>query len=166
MKILIILALITALLLWYALQGRDWLKSKPWAWARGFFAWIEPIEITLFKKSETILAGRTLAALGGVLTFLTQFGEIDLTPIMPFVPEKYQPFVSFAVNSTPMLITAIGWMVERLRNRTTKPIELVAVPDKVVAESPALQEAIAMADDAKVEAVAVTAEAVAEAKAA
>jgi hypothetical protein len=164
MNILIILAVITALLLWYALQGRDWLKSK--VWAQPFFAWIEPYEIFLFKKSETILAARTLSGLGAVLTFLSQVKEIDWTPILPFIPEKYQGSVNIAINSIPFLLTVIGWMVERLRNRTTKPIELVAVPDKVVAESPALQEAVAMADATKVEAVAVTAAAVAEAKAA
>jgi hypothetical protein len=164
MKTLIILAIITALLLWYALQGRDWLKSK--SWAQGFFARVEPIEILLFKKSETILAARTLKILGLVLTGLQQFAGIDLTPILPLVPEKYQHMMTIAVNSLPMVISVIGWMVEKLRNKTTKPIELVAVPDKVVAESPALQDVIAKADDAKVEAVAVTAAAVEEAKAA
>jgi hypothetical protein len=164
MKILIALSLITALLLWYALQGRDWLKSKPWA--QRFFAWIEPIEIVLFKKSQTILAARTLSLLGLALTGLQQFDGVDLTPILPLVPEKYQHIMTLAVNSLPMLISVIGWMVEKLRNTTTKPIELVSVPDKVVAASPALQEAVAMAETTKVEAVAVTAVAVAEAKAA
>jgi len=160
MKTLIVLAVITGLLLWYALQGRDWLKSK--SWAQGFFAVVEPVEIALFKKSETILVARLLSGLGIVLTFLTQISTIDLTPIMPFVPEKYAVYVQVAFNSMPLLITALGAIVERLRNQTTKPIELVAVPDKVVAETPKLAEAVAMADATKVEAVA----AVAEAKAA
>lgn len=164
MKTLIILSTITALLLWYALQGRDWLKSE--TWAQGFFAWVEPIEIVLFKKSQTILFARLLSGLGVVLTMLQQFNGIDLTPILPFVPEKYQSFMTIGVNCLPLLITAIGWMVERLRNATSRPLELVAVPDKVVAASPTLQEAVAMADQTKVEAVAVTAVAVAEAKAA
>lgn len=166
MTTLIILALITALLLWYALQGRDWLKRQPWPWVQRFFAWVEPIEILLFRKSETLLFARLKMLTGFLLTYLTHAGDIDLSPWMPFVPEKYQPYVNFAVNSIPIALVLVGWADERLRKTTTKPIELVAVPDKVVAASPALQEAVAMADATKVEAVAVTAVAVAEAKAA
>jgi hypothetical protein len=157
MKILIVLSIITALLLWYALWGRDWLKTKPWA--QSFFAKIEPIEIVLFKKSQTILLGRTLSGLGVLLTFLQQFNGIDLTPILPLVPEKYQGPLNIAVNSLPMTISVIGWMVEKLRNKTTKPVELVAVPDKVVAENPKVAEAVAMADATKTEAVAAAVEA-------
>lgn len=149
------LFIVSALLLLYAIWGRAWLKSK--SWAQGFFAWVEPIEIVLFKKSETILFARLLSGLGGLLTILSQFGEIDLTPFMPFVPEKYQPFVNVAVNCLPLLISAIGWMVEKLRNATTKPIELVAVAEKDI--TPAVADAIVAADAAKVEAVAVVAEA-------
>ena len=43
MTTLIVLAVITGIILWYALHGRDWLKSKPWA--QGFFEFIEPVEI-------------------------------------------------------------------------------------------------------------------------
>lgn len=155
MKTLVVLAIITGLLLWYALQGREWLKSK--SWAQGFFAWIEPAEIALFKKSETLLVARSLSGLGVVLTVLTQISTIDLTPIMPFVPEKYALYVQIAFNSMPLAITGLGAIVERLRNRTTKPIELAALPDKVVAENPKVAEAVAMADATKTEAVAVVA---------
>lgn len=157
MTILIVLAVLTGLLLWYALKGRAWLKSKPWA--ADFFAWIEPIEIVLFKKSETILFARIKILTGLLLTVLTQIGEIDLTPFMPFVPEAYQHYVNAAVNALPLIISVMGWADERLRNTTSKPIELVAVPDKLVAESPKLTEAVAMADVTKAEAVAVVAEA-------
>jgi hypothetical protein len=157
MKTLVVLAVITGLLLLYALWGREWLKTK--SWAQGFFAWVEPIEIALFKKSETILVARLLSGLGLVLTFLTQISTIDLTPIMPFVPEKYAVYVQVAFNSMPLVITGLGAIVERLRNQTTKPLELVAVPDKVVAETPKLAEVVAVADAAKVEAVAAVAEA-------
>jgi len=152
MKILLGLAVVTSLLLVYALWGRSWLKSKPWA--VGFFAWVEPVEIALFKKSETILAARTLSALGALLTFLTQIGDINLAAITPFVPEKYQAFVTFGVNCLPLLISAVGWMVEKLRAKVTKPLELVAVPDKVIAENPVIAQAVADAEVAKVEAVA------------
>ena len=160
MTILIVLAVITGLILWYALHGRDWLKSK--SWAQRFFAWVEPIEIALYKKSETILVGRLLQFLGVVLTGLIWIGSIDITPIIPLVPEKYQPYLQVAMSFMPQVLNGLGAIVERLRNHTTKPIELVAVPDKVVAETPKLAEAVAMADATKVEAVA----AVAEAKAA
>jgi hypothetical protein len=156
MTFLIVLAVITGLLLWYALQGREWLKSK--SWAQGFFAWIEPIEIALFRKSETILFARLKILTGLLLTLLTQIGSIDLTPIMPFVPDKYAPYVHVAFNLLPLVISGMGALDEKLRNRTTKPIELVAIPEKVVAENPEIAEVIAVADMAKAEAVQVVAE--------
>lgn len=161
MTILVVLAVITGLLLWYALQGRDWLKSKPWGQA--LLAKAEPVEIFLFKKSETLIVARTLQGLGAILTALTWLGSIDITPILPLVPEKYTAIVQAAFSFLPLVLNGLGAIVERLRNRTTKPIELVAVADKVVAENPVVAEAIAKADDLKVEAVAVTAVAVAKA---
>lgn len=155
MTFLIILAIFSALLLWYAIQGREWLKTKPWA--QDFFDLIEPVEIVLFKKSETILFGRLLTGLGAVLTFLTQLGEINLAPIIPFVPEKYQFIVTFAVNCLPLVISGLGAIVERLRNRTTKPIELVAVPETTA--PPEVKAAMAEADAAKDAAVATVADA-------
>jgi hypothetical protein len=155
MTILIIFAVIAAGLLCYALFGREWLKSKPWA--QGFFAWIEPVEIALFKKSETILFARLKIATGFVLTILTQIGAINLAPFMPFVPDKYQMWVNIAVNAVPLLLSLVGMIDEWLRNRTTKPIELVAVPE--VAAPPEVKAAIAQADAAKQEAVAVVQEA-------
>ncbi len=164
MTILIVLAVITGLLLWYALQGREWLKSKPWGQA--FLAWVEPVEIALYKKSEAILVGRSLQAMGATLTLLTWIGQIDITPILPLVPEKYAGIVQAVFSFLPLVLNGLGAVVERLRNRTTKPIELVALPDKVVAENPKVAEAVAMAEATKTEAVAVTAVAVAAAKAA
>jgi hypothetical protein len=150
MKVLLPIALIIAFLLVYILWGRDWLKKQ--SWAQGFFAFVEPIEITLFKKSETILFGRLLTGLGAVLTLLTQLGSIDITPLMPFVPEKYHAFVQFVWNLLPLTISGLGMIVEKLRNSTTKPIELVAVPEaKITAD---VAETIAVADMAKAEAVA------------
>lgn len=157
MKVLLSLALITGILLWYALHGREWLKSK--SWTQGFFAWVEPIEIMLFKKSTTILFARLKVVTGVMLTFLTQLGSIDLTPLMPYVPDRYEPYVRVAFNLMPLIVTAMGMMDEKLRNITTLPIELVAVPDKVIAENPKVAEAVAMADATKIEAVAVVAEA-------
>lgn len=152
MTIFIVVGII-GVILWYALAGRDWLKSKPWA--AGFFAWIEPIEIVAFKKSGTILFARMKMLTGVLLTVLTQLGSIDLTPIMPFVPEQYAGLVRAVFNLLPLLISIVGWADERQRYSSTKPVELVALPDKVVAENPRVAEAVAMADATKTEAVAV-----------
>jgi hypothetical protein len=160
MQLLIISAILVALIVWYAVQGRDWLKSKPWA--AGFFAWIEPIEIRLFKKSQTILFARLKIVSGLILTMLTQAGTINLTPLMPFVPDQYQAYVNVAVNCMPLALSLMGWIDEALRNKTTAPLALVALSDQAVADSPKLAEAVAMADQTKTEAVA----AVVEAKAA
>ena len=162
MKTLIVLAVITGLLLIYALWGREWLKTKSWGWSVAFFAWVEPVEIFLFRKSETILFARIKMAGGVVLTCLAQASQIDWTPILPFIPEKYRGMVNALISSLPLLLSLLGAADEKQRLTTTKPIQLVAVPDKVVAETPRLAEAVAMADATKVEAVA----AVAEAKAA
>lgn len=151
MKTLIVLTAITGLLLLYALAGRAWLKSKPWA--QGFFGWVEPLEILLFKKSETILFARLKMLTGLLLMLLSQIGTIDLSPLMPFVPEQYQGIVRVAFNFMPLIITAVGYMDESLRNATTKPIELVAVPE--VGLTPEVKVAIAQADEAKDQAVAV-----------
>jgi hypothetical protein len=151
MKTLIALAVITGLLLAYALKGREWLKSK--SWAQPFFAWVEPIEILLFRKSETILFARLKMLTGVLLMILSQVGTIDLTPIMPFVPDQYEPYIRAVFNLMPLIITAVGWMDEKLRNTTTKPIELVAVPD--TGQTAEVKVAIAQAEDAKELAVAV-----------
>jgi hypothetical protein len=132
------------------LLGREWLKTK--TWAQPFFAWVEPIEILLFKKSETILFAR-LKVFGGVaLTYLVQASQIDWTPILPFIPEKYHFFVNAAISSLPLLLSLLGVADEKQRYTATKPIELVAVPEaKITAE---VAETIAVADMAKAEAVA------------
>lgn len=153
---LVILSIITLALLLYAIVIRDWMKSKPWA--QGFFSVVEPIEIILFKKSETILAARTLQFLGGTLTFLTWIGSIDITPILPLVPDKYVEVVKAFFSCLPLALNLLGAMFERLRNTTTKPVDLVALPDKVVAENPRIAEAVAMAETTKAEAVSVIAQ--------
>lgn len=141
----------------YALWGRDRLKSKPWA--APFFAWIEPIEIALFKKSSVILFARLKMFSGVLLTLLTSFGEINLSPFMPFVPEKYQPWVNGAVNLMPLILTFVGWMDEKLRNATTLPIQVVAVPEKVIAENPTVAATVAEAVSTNTVAIAAIAEA-------
>lgn len=123
---IIILAVLVAALIWYALKGRAWLKTK--TWAQPFFNWIEPIEIALYKKSETILFARLKMVVGVVLTVLTQIGTIDLVPILPIVPDKYQSVITTVFGLLPLTITLMGWIDEKLRNATTKPVEMVALP--------------------------------------
>lgn len=154
------LFILAALLTVYALWVREWLKTK--SWAAGFFAWVEPIEIALFKKSVVILFARLKVLTGLLLMLLAQVGSIDLTPIMPFVPEKYQGVIHFIVNLAPLALTIVGWMDERLRNATTLPIEIVAVPEKVIAENP--QVAVTVAEAKSTNTVAIAA--IDEAKAA
>ena len=148
----VVLFVLAVLLTVYALWGRSWLKGT--SWGARFLTWIEPFEIALYKKSETILFARLKIASGLLLAFLTNIGTIDLTPIMPFVPEKYQVWVHAAFNLMPLILSIVGWMDQSLRNRTTLPIEVVAVPEKVLAENPKVAEAVAMAQVTKVEAVA------------
>lgn len=151
MKILIPLALVVTVLLVYALWVRDWLKQQPFA--QPFFDWVEPIEILLFKKSPTILFARLKVVTGLMLTYLTSIGGIDLTPITPFVPEKYQPWVNGVVNLLPLVICVVGWLDEYMRKKTTLPIELVAV--KEAGATAEVKVAIAQVQDAKEQAVAV-----------
>lgn len=125
----------------YALWGREWLKSK--SWAAGFFTLVEPFEIALYKKSETILFARLKMLTGLLLTILAQVGTLDLTPIMPFVPEKYQGIVHVLVNFTPTILMLVGWLDEQLRNKVMLPIKIVAVSEKVIAENPAVAATVA-----------------------
>jgi hypothetical protein len=155
MTILIILAIFTALLLWYALAGRDWLKRQPFG--QTFFELVEPVELLLFKKSETILFARTLSGLGAALTMLQQVDGINLAPILPLVPEAWQGVVSFAVGCLPLLISLLGMIVEWLRNRTTKPVALVAVAEADI--TPEVARVIASADAVKEKAVEVVTQA-------
>lgn len=152
---LILAAIIAAFVLWYALFGRPWLKSK--RWAQGFFAAVEPVEIALYRKSETILWARLKMVIGTTLAVLTTAGEIDVTPVMPLVPDAYQTAVRTAINLLPLLITLVGMIDEKMRRTTTKPLELVAVPDKSI--PPAVVVALARADIAKIDAVAAVTEA-------
>lgn len=150
MKTLILIGVIFVLLLWYVLGGRAWLKSK--AWAQGFFSFIEPIEIFLYKKSETILFARLKIVTGLLLTLLAQLGTIDLTPLWPLIPDEYEGPIKVFVNLLPLTLTMLGWVDEKLRNDTTKPLELVSVAEKD--KTPEVVEAIAKVEEAKVDAVA------------
>lgn len=157
-KLGIVLLIFVALALWYALLGRRWLKNQ--SWAQGFFATIEPIEIALFKKSETILVARLLWFGGFIVTFYDTIAvfasSLDLTPItarvLSGVPEDMRGLI---VSAT---ISGIGLLIGWLRKRTSKPIEIVAAPttpETIVAEAKveiANAEAVATVVDAEAKA--------------
>lgn len=146
--------LIVVAILVYALWGRAWLKQQ--SWAQGFFAAIEPLEIFLFKKSETILVGRLLWV-GGL--FVTAYdalalfaSSLDLTP----VTTRLFDFLHVPPDMRGLTATAalalIGQVVVWLRKRTTKPVEVVAVAQKDI--TPAVAQALVAAEETKQEAVA------------
>ena len=146
-----VLAGLAALLVVYALWLRPWLKTK--AWAKPFFAWVEPLEITLFKNSETILFARLKVLTGVLLAVLTYIGTVDLTPLMPFIPAAWQPHAQAILNLLPLLISLVGLADERLRYTTTKPVELVALPTESKPLPPQVAIAVADAEMAKETAV-------------
>lgn len=149
---------IVALITLYAVFGRAWLKQQPWA--QGFFAAIEPIEIWLWSKSETILAARLLQWGGALVTAhdtVAMFASgLDWTPVTSRLLASIPPDVRPLVISAALAV--IGGVIEWLRRKTTKPLEIVALPDAVAATIPE----VVVADVTKAEAVAAVAEAKAE----
>jgi len=151
---MLIVITIVSLILLYALVGRAWLKRQ--SWTAGFFEVIEPLEIFLYKKSETILFGRLLWV--GSL-FVTAYdslalfaSSLDLTP----VTTRLFDFLHIPPDMRGLAVTAslilLGRMITWLRQRTTKPVEVVAVAEKDI--TPAVAQALVAADVAKDEAVA------------
>ena len=153
------IAVVTALALVWSLWGRDKLKAQ--GWAAGFFAWIEPVEIVLWKNSKTIFKARLLMVLGFLSTILTQAGAIDITPIMPFVPDAWEATVRVLWNMLPMIIAGVGWLDEQLRKDTTKPLEIVALPEQ---KPPEVAAVVAKVDAVNAAAVNVVEAAKAEGK--
>lgn len=156
-----ILITLAGLALLYALVLRPWLQKQ--AWAVKFFAWIEPIELTLFKKSEQVLAGRLLWLGGLIVTAYDAVGayftNLDFTPITTRLFDLLHIPQDLRGLTLSAFVTALGLMIVNLRKKVTKPLELVAVSDKDVAANPKVAEAIAMADQTKAEAVNVIADA-------
>lgn len=140
MPLFLLAAVLAALLVVYALWLRPWLKTRPWA--APFYAWVEPLELALFRNSETILFARLKIVVGVTLTVLTEMGTLDITPMMPLIPEQYRGTAQVAFNLLPLLISVVGMADERLRNTTTQPIELVAVKKDALP----IQARIAVAD--------------------
>lgn len=144
MNIALGLLIVTALVIIYALYGRPWFMKQ--AWAQGFYAWIEPVEILFFRKSESVLMARFWQLMGVTVALLIQLGQIDLTVIAPFISDEHRWMLSLA----PLGLNVLGMIDEKLRNRVTKPIEVVAAP---VAVSPETAAVVAAAADANAVAV-------------
>lgn len=147
MNVLIWLLVATAAVVAYAVFLRPYLRKQ--SWAEPFFRFVEPIELVLFKKSEGILWARWQQFLGLVLTVVGMFGGIDWTALAVLTPDWIDPLLP----AIPLLLNLTGSIAEKLRNDTTKPIELVAIPE-ADKEVPAVAAAIATAEVAKIEAVA------------
>lgn len=122
MKLAILFVVLLFAAVAYALWIRPWMRGT--SWGQAFLVKIEPVEIFLYKKSETIFIARTFQLLGVVLTFLNSIGQFDLSPFASLVPDRYQ----WIVAAWPIVFNAIGWMQERMRKDTTKPLEVVALP--------------------------------------
>lgn len=142
-KIIWTLLVLIAFTILYVLFLRNWLKEQPWA--KGFFAWIEPYEIALWRKSETILWARFLIVLGLIPPILEQLGDLSGSGIERLLPEKYQALWTLS-------FTVIGIVNEFLRRSTTKPLEIVELPQNL---PPAVAQAVNRAEVAKDAAVAV-----------
>lgn len=156
---LFIAIVLFVVLLWYVLVGRAWLKSRPWA--VGFFVWIEPVEIRLFKKSETILVGRFLWFGGFIVTAYDSIavyaGGLDMTPLTTRFFDLLKIPDDLRGITVTGLIAAIGLLINWLRKRVTQPLEVVAVAAKDV--TPAVARAMDVAEVAKDQAVAAVAQA-------
>lgn len=154
------LFLVVFIIVWVT-YGRDWVATTQ----RGarFLAWIEPFEIALYKKSNTILWARFKMLTGALLTLMTQMGEIDITPLLPLLSEKWRGPVQVGFNFLPLTITLMGMIDEQQRNNTTKPVEIVALPNAVLAE-PEVAQAVAHVEIAQANAKVVAVEKKAEIK--
>lgn len=156
----LVLALIVVLAFLYALVLRPWLKKQ--SWAHGFFASVDSVESALFKKSETILVGRLLWIGGLFVTFYdglaTFVHSLDITPLTTRIFDWLQIPPDMRNLSATAFIGIIGLIINKLRKATTKPLDVVALPQAQV--TPAAAQAIAQVDAANQQAV----EAVAEAK--
>lgn len=149
---------LVAIIVWYALIGRRWLKTTDIG--QRLLVWVEPVEIALFKKSETLLMGRLLWVGGFLVTAYDSLAVMatgmDLTPItsrlFSFVPEDLR---GITVAGT---FGFVGLIISWLRKRTGKPLEVIAAPttpETVEAEAKvdvANAEAVVVADAAKAKA--------------
>lgn len=157
--ILTIIGIIAALVAFYAVLGRDLLKGT--TWGSRIISFIEPVELALWRKSETILWARFKVLIGALLAVLTSVGTLDLTPFVTFLPNEHQDIARKIVGLLPLVISVVGLIDENLRRNTTKPLAVVAVPSNAPS---AVAEAVQAVEESNREAVAAVTEARAEGK--
>lgn len=154
---------IIVLVLVYALALRPWLKTKPWA--QVVFTKIEPLEIALFKKSETVLVGRLVWLGGSVVTIYdgiaTYFSNMSWEPLTTRVMDLLHVPQDLRGLTLSATLTGLGLAIVHLRKRTTQPLTLVAAPADL---PPVAAAAVARADATEETAVAAVATAAADAK--
>lgn len=143
-KWIVAIALVTTAVIVWTTWVRPRLCDKPWA--KPFFDWIEPLEILLWRKSEAIMMARWTQLTGALLAFLISIQQIDLTWMVPFLPDK----LKWLPSAMPLLISVLGWINERQRVNTTLPIQVVEQPKNAPA---VVQEAVAAAKEMRTEAV-------------
>ena len=148
LAVLLLLGFVVA----YALWLRPFLKT--WPPGQRFLAWVEPIEVLLFKKSETILMGRLLwvgsllvSLYDGVALFAH---NLDLTPLTTRILDLLHIPQDLRGLTVSGFIMAIGLMINNLRSKTTKPLALVEVPDSKItpAQTVAIEKSDAVTADA------------------
>jgi len=127
MNWLLVAGIFLGLMALYVVFVRPVIRDEPWA--KPFFDKVEPIEIRLFKKSETILWARTLQAVGFLLTVLTYIGQIDLTPLLAMLPEEHRAIAGTLLPLTPMMLSFLGRVDESLRKDVSKPLAVVELPN-------------------------------------
>jgi len=132
----------------YALGLRRWLKKQ--SWAQAFFTKIEPAEIVLFKKSETVLTGRLVWLGGAIVTaydgFLAYFSSLNFQPVTTRVMDFLHVPQDMRGLTLSAFVTGLGLAIVRLRKTTTKPLDLVSAPDAL---PPAAAAAVARAEVTK-----------------
>lgn len=121
MKTLVALLVVTAVIAVYVVILRPWLRGQ--VWAEGYFKLVEPVELWLYSKSESILWSRFLMVFGALPGIMSQIGGFDFTPFIDWIPEKYRPWLFLGV-------TLCGIVGEALRRDTTKSLDEVALPEE------------------------------------
>lgn len=155
MRWIFALAVFTAFALLWSLWFRDFAKNR--GWFPSFFAFFEPIEAKLFKNSKTVFIARLKVINGLLLTAMTNLGAINIEPIMPLVPDEWEPVIRILWNMLPIVLSLMGWMDEHLRNHTTEPVIVTSLTE-VEKQKPEVEAAVIQLEVAKAKVIAVAEE--------
>lgn len=145
MKWLFASAVLTALVMAYATVVRPWMRNT--TWGCDVLKAIEPFERWVYLKSETLLVARWHQFVGVVLSVVGFLGGIDWSLVALLTPDWIDPYLP----AMPLILNVIGTVFEALRRDSTKPIEVVALPQD---KPPEVAAAVEKLELAKKEAVA------------